>query len=252
MQYIKSLLSVSACTFLIGCGSSDSSSTTNSSTSISSSLNMAIPANGNIFAANIGETTVNTYTFTGTVQNSGSTSVTASNLYSISVNGLNSAMSVVNNSCQNISSGSSCAISIKFAPTSQDHYSKNNTLNFTTSNSLIGSQTLHAITSPNTLSVVTSNYSDNKTSIMMSIGTGNAVKAEVDTGSQLVVADFNITNSSDYYSTIPSKYLQCYNAIASLAAMVPPYVTDANLSKTAGCDELDYGNGSRAVYGFYA
>lgn len=258
MQLKSYAISVFAALALIGCGSSSDNSSTSSSTSSTSvygSLNMSVPQNGNVFAADANETVINTYTFTGISQNSSLTAVATTNTYSVSVSGLGQAMSVASNSCQNVPSGNSCAISIQFAPTAQTHYSQNMALSFTSSNPLINSQTLNVSTVPSKLEVATEYYDTNKTSLMMSIANANPAVAEIDTGSQLTVVDFNVTKESDYITgdiNISSGGEACYTKIVSLARN-GQLSTEENLSAAPyNCLTMAYNYGKRPVYGFKA
>lgn len=260
MQLKYYAVSLCASLALIGCGSSDSSSTTpattNPSTSVYGSLNMSVPANGNVFAADANETTINTYTFTGISQNSTLSAATTSNNYSVNVSGLGTAMSVVSNSCQNVPSGSSCLISIQFAPTQQkEQYSQNLTLSFTSNNPLINSQTLNVSTVPSTLEVATDYYDTQKTSLMMSVANANPAVAEIDTGSQITVIDFNVTKQSDYQNgdiNVSSADINCSKKIMELSRN-NQLNTDENLSASPyNCMVMPYDYGNRSVYGFRA
>lgn len=188
MRFIRSVLCATVCAFLVGCGSSDSSSTTNPATTnqptaISGSLSISSSANSNVFAANVGEIATNTYQFTA--------STSDNSPYSISVSGLGDAMSVASNSCQNVASSSSCTIAIQFAPTPKTQYSNYINLNFTTNIALLNSQNISVVTVPSTLDFNTTEYHTGsyKYGIMTSIGGSAPILSEIDTGSPITVVN---------------------------------------------------------------
>lgn len=231
---------------IYGCGSG--STTGNASSANQTSLSISVPNDGSIFAANIGETITNTYTFTDNSVAQGVTSATAST-YSIAVQGLTSALSVVNNGCVNVAFGTQCNITISFAPQSESDYSDASQLIFVSGHGTANIKTLNISTVPSTLTASTGIYDTNKTSVNIKIGTASEAMAEIDTGSQLLVADFNVTNPKDYVQSIPSEYMQCYLGMASLAAK-KQLQTDRNLTADYGCAVLAYDYGQRPVYGF--
>ncbi|MEY4504374.1 MAG: hypothetical protein RL154_668, partial [Pseudomonadota bacterium] len=151
--------------------------------------------------------------------------------------------------------GTPCAIAIQFSPTALNHYGQNGQLNFSSNIASINSQTISVTTAPSTLDIATANYDTTKTSLMMSVGNANPAVAEIDTGSQLTVIDFNATKQSDYQTgdvNISSGGTACYNKIVDLAKN-NKLNTEENLSASPyNCKVMAYDYGNRTVYGFMA
>ncbi|MDA0910188.1 MAG: SGNH/GDSL hydrolase family protein [Proteobacteria bacterium] len=128
----KRITMVLLTTFLSSCGGSSGDET---------KLGITSPTDSQMYAmASLTQTTKN---FTITLSNSNISEVGVSPSYSVSLTGISSPFSIINNSCHNLSIGQECSFSVKYAPSSNSDYNIAQDLNVTL-NSNLNSQIYNA------------------------------------------------------------------------------------------------------------
>lgn len=252
MKLPQAILAICGSIFFIACGLGGSQNGDSKQLGTISVQNTS--ANQNVIAANINESQTNTYTI--------SVSNSTHETYSLVASNIPSGVSVSNNACINIPSSQTCQISLRFSPTSINQYDQNATITLSfVDKGLQNSQNYQLSLMPRSINVQTYPYGQNKSYFQVNVGGGTSAFAEIDTGSQLIVVDFNKTfsgnNQQNTYGTNGTiqvldidKNATCYNNI--LNQYKKGNLTDITSGIINNCSKIVYGNGARPVYGFYA